>query len=650
MSHLRADQAALQRSLRLGMAAASAAPGHPLPVWLRHASHLGPVALLTALAGVGAAHAIRLDGPPQVLLAALVALSVGLLALSSWPAILGFILDAFRRKGGRGQLTPAWPTGRARTAILVPIYEEDPDRVFAAVEVMRASLAVTGAGEVAVFVLSDTRRPEAAAAEEEAYRALLARIAVAPGHGRRAAVHYRRRASNTRRKAGNVAEFLERWGGAYDFMVVLDADSLMTGRAIAQMIGTMEANPRAGIVQTMPYAVGRDSLFARVQQFAGRLYGPMLARGLAFWQGPRGGYWGHNAIIRIQPFMQHCGLPDLPGRAPLGGEILCHDTVEAALMLRAGWDAWLVPGIEGSYEETPTNLLDHLVRERRWCQGNLQHLRVLRARGLKLASLLHIGVGILHYLSAPLLLASLALSTALRGSWGTTAEAGHWQGALLVLVLALMFAPKLLAIGTVLATKGGAQPYGGAGRLLASALLEQVFSTLAGPILTVFYTVFVATTLMGRVVRWDAQARDDRGLGWLEAGHRLGLPVAVGAVAAGLLAAAGAPWAWLPLMPGLVLAVPLAVLSSRASFGHAARRAGLFVTPEETRPGRELAALARAEAVARIRRDSGALSCTLPVLPPEAPGHMPVQELRPTELAGTRAGRPTRSQNAAATA
>jgi membrane glycosyltransferase len=333
-----------------------------------------------------------------VLLVALVTLSVGLLALSSWPAILGFILGAFGRKAGRRQLAPAWPTGRARTAVLMPIYEEDSARVFAAVEVMRASLAVTGAGEVAFFVLSDTRRSEAAAAEENAYRALLARLASEAGGRRGAPVHYRRRAANMRRKAGNVAKFLERWGGAYDFMVVLDADSLMTGHAIAQMIGTMEANPRAGIVQTMPYAVGRASLFARVQQFAGRLYGPMLARGLAFWQGPRGSYWGHNAIIRVQPFMQHCGLPDLPGHAPLGGEILCHDTVEAALMLRAGWDAWLVPGIEGSYEETPTNLLDHLVRERRWCQGNLQHLRVLRAQGLKFASLLHIGVGILRQL------------------------------------------------------------------------------------------------------------------------------------------------------------------------------------------------------------------------------------------------------------
>jgi membrane glycosyltransferase len=659
MSYEPADQAA---SLRAAIQPRRAT-ARPILLWLRHASHLGPVALCTALAGIAAAHAVRLDGAWQALLVAVVALNVGLLALSSWPAILGFVLgaigDAFGRTSAHGrvvspgELVPSWPTGRARTAILVPIYEEDPARVFAAVEVMRASLAVTGAGEAAFFVLSDTRRPEAAEAEEDAYRALLARLAAEPGRGR-APVHYRRRAANTRRKAGNITEFLERWGAAYDFMVVLDADSLMTGAAIARMIGTMEANPRAGVVQTMPYAVGRESLFARIQQFAGRLYGPPLARGLAFWQGPRGGYWGHNAIIRIQPFMAHCGLPDLPGRAPLGGEILCHDTVEAALMLRAGWDAWLVPGIEGSYEETPTNLLDHLVRERRWCQGNLQHLRVLRAHGLKLGSVLHIGTGILHYLSAPLLLASLGLSTLLDGDWGAAADAASWEWVLLALVLGLMFAPKLLAVGAVLGTRGGATGYGGARRLVASALLEQVFSTLVGPVLTVFYAVFVATTLMGRVVRWDAQARDDRGLGWREAARRLGLPLAVGTVAAGLMAALGAPWAWLPLVPGLVLGVPLAVLSSRASLGRTSRRAGLFVMPEEAHPGRNLAALARAEAAARAATPPAGANRPAPgtraSLPPEVPGSIPAQELRPAKVSGTRQRQPAPGgQGAAAT-
>ena len=193
-------------------------------------------------------------------------------------------------------------------------------------------------------------------------------------------------------------------------MVVLDADSLMTGAAIARLIGAMEANPNAGLIQSMCYAVGRSTLFARMQQFGARLHGPLLARGVAWWQGPRGSYWGHNAIVRIAAFAGHCGLPPLPGRAPLGGEILCHDTVEAALLLRAGWDVWMLPDgpdgrHEGSWEETPTNLLDHLDRDRRWCQGNLQHFGVLRAEGLKLASFVHLGQGIAHYLSAPLFIA-----------------------------------------------------------------------------------------------------------------------------------------------------------------------------------------------------------------------------------------------------
>jgi len=213
----------------------------------------------------------------------------------------------------------------------VPVYNENPDRVFNAVAVMRRSIAPEATGSLDIFVLSDTQDSVIAAAEEAAYAACCATMgAYGP------ALHYRRRTPNTRRKAGNIAEFCARWGSGYDFMLVLDADSLMTGPAIARLIGAAEANPRAGIIQTMCYPIGRASLFARIQQFGARLYGPLLARGVAFWQGPRGSYWGHNAILRTAAFAAHCQLPDLPGRAPLGGEILCHDTVEAALMLRAG--------------------------------------------------------------------------------------------------------------------------------------------------------------------------------------------------------------------------------------------------------------------------------------------------------------------------
>ena len=396
----------------------------PAP-WLRHACHFGPLTLLTA---AGADLALPADptriGPLHLLYAGVVALNVWTLAMVSWGGVLGACVTAWQRLGGRlgGPLLRA-PTGTARTAVLMPVHEEDPVRVAAAVGAMAESLGRESAGTLAIFVLSDTGSPTAARAEEELVGRLHATRA--PGGP---AIHYRRRADRVGRKAGNIADFCARWGGDYDFMVVLDADSLMTGPAIARLIGAMEANPRAALIQGMCYPAGRDTLFARFQQFSAWLYGPLFARGTAFWQGPRGSYWGHNAILRVAAFAAHCGLPVLPGRPPLGGEILSHDTVEAALLLRAGWDVWTLPdGGEGphveSWEEVPTNLLDHLKRERRWCQGNLQHALVLGADGLRPASLYHLGNGILHYLSSLFLLLWLALHAALERS-ATGSDAG----------------------------------------------------------------------------------------------------------------------------------------------------------------------------------------------------------------------------------
>ena len=382
----------------------------PTPI-LRHLAHFAPLLLLTLAAFVLAT--IRTAPGTQPGLALLYGLVVGLnvaaLTMSAWSTLLGAVVAPFARAGrslGGPRLAP--PTGRARTAILLPVYEEDAARVLATADAMAGSLAAELVGEINVFVLSDSRSAGAIAAEE-AMLALAARSDRPP-------LFYRRRADNAGRKAGNIAEFCERWGAAYDFMVVLDADSLMTGEAVARLIGAIEANPRAGLIQAMCYPVGRNSLFARLQQFNARLYGPLFQRGVAFWQGPRGNFWGHNAIVRVAPFAAACGLPLLPGRAPFGGEILSHDTVEAALMLRAGHDVWMLPDgpdgrHDGSWEETPTNLLDHLERDRRWCRGNLQHAMVLRARGLKLASLYHLGRGLLHY---PLRAARAGLAGPLR--------------------------------------------------------------------------------------------------------------------------------------------------------------------------------------------------------------------------------------------
>jgi membrane glycosyltransferase len=257
------------------------------------------------------------------------------------------------------------------------IYNEDAGRVAAGVDAIWTSLTAQSEHHAFdLFILSDTRTPVIAAAEEAVWWSLVER------HDARGRIFYRRRAKNIGRKAGNVADFVRSWGGAYDYMVILDADSIMTGNALVTLARLMDAHPEIGIIQTLPLPVGRETLFARILQFSARLNAPMLTSGLAFWQLGDSNYWGHNAILRLLPFAAHCALPRLSGAEPLGGEILSHDFVEAALLRRAGYQVWLLPDLAGSWEQVPSNLLDYAARDRRWTQGNLQHLAVLPLRGL----------------------------------------------------------------------------------------------------------------------------------------------------------------------------------------------------------------------------------------------------------------------------
>src|SRR5439155_734649 len=284
--------------------------------------------------------------------------------------------------------------------------EEPVERVFAGLQAIHRSLARAGAlDRFHFFVLSDSANPSAAVREEEAWFDWCRAVG---GFGR---IFYRRRKVRLERKSGNVADFCRRWGRRYRYMVMLDADSLMTGETVVRLVELMERHPGVGMIQTAPAAVNRSSLFARVQQFASRVYGPMFAAGLHYWQLGDGQYWGHNTIVRVEPFMDHCALPRLPGREPLGGEILSHDFVEAALMGRAGWSLWLAYDLGGSYEETPSTLLEEMKRDRRWCQGNLQHLRLLFTEGLFGAHRALFLNGALSYMSALLWFVFLTLST-----------------------------------------------------------------------------------------------------------------------------------------------------------------------------------------------------------------------------------------------
>ena len=515
-----------------------------------------------------------------------------------WTALAGFATLALGRD--RHSITRSVCAGArpgdipndARTAVVMPICNEDVDRVFAGLRATCESLAATGAADrFDFYVLSDSGNAQTQAQELAAWRKLCRDV---DGIGR---VFYRWRQHRIKRKSGNIADFCRRWGRSYRYMVVLDADSVMSGECLTRLVLIAEANPGAGIIQTVPRAVRRDTLFARVQQFASATYGPVFAAGLHYWQLGESHYWGHNAIIRVAPFMKHCALGRLRGRGALSGEILSHDFVEAALMRRAGWSVWIAYDLPGSYEEMPPNLLDELARDHRWCQGNLKNMRLFAMKGLNPAHRAMFVTGVMAYLSAPLWLASLILAT------GFIAEQTlslpqyffrpfqflpiwpEWRPERAVMLFSatalLLFLPKILA--SLLADASG---YGGRVRLATSVLIECALSALLAPVRMLFHAQFVVASLLGRTVRWQSPKRADAPTGWANALRRHGLHTILGVAWMAFvwwLDARYLPWL-LPVVGALILSIPLSVCTSHAGAGKALRRHGLFLIPEERRP------------------------------------------------------------------
>ncbi len=526
-----------------------------------------------------------------------------------WTALAGFII---RLKGGDPQVMQAHDADglviHSRIALVMPVYNEDPRRTTAGLEAIWSSLAKQAeSAAFDLFILSDTRKSDIAVAEEAAWRALVAR------HGGQGRIFYRRRAQNVGRKSGNIADFVRNWGAAYSHMIVLDADSVMSGKALVTLARLMDANPQVGIIQTAPLPVGRETLFARMVQFGARLNGPMLSSGLAFWQLGEANYWGHNAIIRLHAFAAHCDLPRLPGHAPLGGEILSHDFVEAAFMRRAGYQVWLLPDLMGSWEEVPSNIIEFAARDRRWAQGNLQHMKVLIMPQLHWLNRLHMITGILSYATSPMWFAVLILSSiitcqeAVQGyqyfETGAHTLFPVWPeyrdgeiAALLLATIVVLLLPKVL--GATLAFMNGPRrrAYGGGPRLLLSLLLEQIFSMLLAPTMMVFHSTFVITTLAGKPVTWNAQDRGDRGVTFGDALVRQLWQILLGIIwgTVILMLAPRFIWWMMPVLAGLLLSAFLTMLSSRADLGIALRRHGLLLTPEETAPPPELATMQRA--------------------------------------------------------
>ena len=484
----------------------------------------------------------------------------------------------------------------AATAIVVPVYNEDVARVSKAVANMWRSLEKTGQiDQFDFYICSDSTDADHWVEEECAWLSLCQKL---NAFGK---LFYRKRRHRINGKSGNVADFCRRWGKRYRYMIVLDADSIMIGPTLVRLVRAMEANPAAGIIQTQPYMVLGASLFRRVLQFSSHVYGGLFSQGCSMAQMSSGSYWGHNAIIRVAAFIEHCDLPLLPVPDPGKRHVLSHDTVEAALMRRAGYGVWIAYDEPGSYEEGPPNLSDMLTRDRRWCSGNLQHFWFLFARGIEMGSRLQIWIGLMGYLCSPLWLIFL-----IAGSFAAyfrarflmlsadpealgAATRSH-SGYLLVMTLILLFVPRLLG---VLATLPRARQFGGAFHMVTSAVLENIIAILMAPVLMMFHTLFVLLTIFGLKINWTTQNRADTGLGLFHCLALYGWLTCLGVitylVSVNFL---GHSSLWLlPIFAGWIFAPVLAWATSSRETGLFFKRYGLFITPEEIEMPAELQGL-----------------------------------------------------------
>jgi membrane glycosyltransferase len=515
------------------------------------------------------------------------------IAFSFMSALAGFAVLLFRIKDPLGIDPDApLPLIESRNAMLLPTYNEDPYQIMARLRAMCESVEQRGYGaSFDWFVLSDTTDPSVWIGEEKCFLRLREDL----GTGN---VFYRHRPENTARKSGNIEDWIKRFGAAYDHMIVLDADSLMTEDTIVRLVSAMEAHPGVALIQTLPVVVNAKTLFARLQQFSGRLYGPLIAAGIAWWHGTEGNYWGHNAIIRLRAFAQDAGLPDLKGSKPFGGHILSHDFVEAALMRRGGWAIRMAPALGGSFEECPPSLLDFAARDRRWCQGNLQHLAVLPARGLHWVSRLHLLMGIGSYLTAPLWLLFLVFGIlislqaqfvrpeyfpkgfSLFPKW--PAQDPILAAWVFVGTMGLLIVPKILAFILLGTQTRNRKLFGGSLLVFAGLIIETLLSGLIAPVMMVFQSVAVGEILLGRDAGWQVQRRDDGELPRDELMRKYALPTFFGVAMAGSAYAVSASLLlWMaPVIIGLLLCVPIAILSARVS-NHNSR---LFCTPEQSAP------------------------------------------------------------------
>jgi len=556
---------------------AAAAIGSRRGIWVPRAAIAFGTAVLTVAFGhelYNVLSFVRMT-PIQLVFLVLSTIAFGWIALGSISAAMGFLPLFAGEKADNIDLPSVGRRLYGRTALLFPVYHEDPARIAGTIDAIAEELRGLGRTEAFdIFILSDTRG--AAHDEEAAYAELRRRLAqVMP-------VYYRRRAENTGRKAGNIKDWVERFGADYAHFVILDGDSVMSGETLVRLALAMEGNEKAGLIQTVPRLAGGTTLLQKLQQFASNVYGPSVAAGLACWHRDEGNYWGHNAIIRTIAFAGAAGLPPLPGRPPFGGHIQSHDFVEAVLLQRAGWGVHMVPTVEGSYEGLPPSLPDLVVRDRRWAQGNLQHLSIVGAKGLTPMGRVHLVMGAFSYIVSAVWASSLIVGMvlALQGQhmipsyfqdsktlfpiWPVIDPGAAFR--LFLATMAVVLLPKVLGLVLEIKRSLAARETGGPARALLGVMTETVFSMLFAPILMITQTVAVTQiAFMAKDSGWKAQRRDDGSMSFEDAMRFHWRHTAIGVVTA-LVCWQAAPslLGWMsPVLTGLILSAPLSWLTAR---------------------------------------------------------------------------------------
>ena len=523
----------------------------------------------------------------------------GMVALGFTQAAVGFVMLLRRRD--TYEITATLPPGDPvaaqlpATALLIPIYNEDVSRVYEGLRAMYLALASAGViGRFDFFILSDSTDPNKWIEEEVGWIDLCKQL---KGFGR---IFYRKRHIPLNRKSGNISDFCRRWGKRYRYMVVLDADSLMEAKTLARMVQLMEANPQTGILQTAPQPIQAQTPLARMLQFAGHCYGPIFQAGLNYWQSSNGNFWGHNAIIRTAPFIEHCALPAMPGSKH--SRFMSHDYVEAALMRKANYQVWLAYTLGGSFENVPPTMIDCAKRDRRWCRGNFQHSWLLMAQGLLPINRLHLSLGILSYLSSPLWLAFLILgmvqfnrethfpAATFDADIGISSYldigGGRLALYLFLATLVMLTLPKVLATLLVIVDREQRRAFGGAMRTVVSFVTEHLFSALMAPILMLFTSLSVTFVLLGREISWGSQRRDAGGMDWGGILRAHAWHTALGLVCAEISYRIHPAFFWwmLPVSLGLIFSIPISALLAHEPIGRMLNRMGLFRTPPETHP------------------------------------------------------------------